>query len=101
MKTKEEILKPYLTKIKGEFVVTENCALKAMEEYADQFKPTQEPDLVSPFATPTGKSDEFGVIEKWSDPQTVCKSCFYERQCSNKIHDHCGEKLGENEHYKK
>ena len=38
MKTKEEILKPFLIKSYGQFVVTEECALQAMEEHSAQFK---------------------------------------------------------------
>jgi hypothetical protein len=37
MKSAEKILKPYLTKTHGEFVVNEGSALKAMKEYAMQF----------------------------------------------------------------
>lgn len=39
MKTKEEILKKYIENVMGVKVVEDDNALKAMEEYAEQFKP--------------------------------------------------------------
>ena len=38
IKTPIEILKPFLTKVSGEYVVTESCAIKAIESYHSQFE---------------------------------------------------------------
>lgn len=39
MKTAEEILKPYIENMLGVKIVSDDNALKAMEEYASQFNP--------------------------------------------------------------
>ena len=67
IKTPQEALKPYLTKVQGEYVVTESCALKAIEAYHNQFdskwisiedKPT--PDFDGEYLCVVLESEECG-----------------------------------------
>ncbi|MFA5299884.1 MAG: hypothetical protein WC389_16995 [Lutibacter sp.] len=93
MKTAKEILRKHYPKHLT--IVEEENTLKAMEEYADQFKP-KEPEVKNV------KSDEYGEIVISDNSMHTCRHCRYEGvDIQEPCISHCRRNLCPAEYYKK